>query len=98
MSNPNGRYRQLNKTKISIFIYLFETNSIESADIVHNLDPMAPSIMEFSWVKEENYKQSYNAMPSQIFHNLLNHLPKVVERFCLYWQGVLYYLHIGAAP
>jgi hypothetical protein len=48
MSNSNGRYRQLDKTKISIFIYLFGTNSIESANIVHNLDPMAPGIMECS--------------------------------------------------
>jgi hypothetical protein len=48
MSNSNGRYRQLNKTKISIFIYLFGTNSIESANIVHNLDPRAPGIMECS--------------------------------------------------
>ncbi len=48
MSNLNGRYTQLNKTKISIFIYLLGTNSIESANIVHNFDPMAPGIMECS--------------------------------------------------
>jgi hypothetical protein len=48
MSNLNGSYRQLDKTKISIFIYLFGTNSIESANVVHNLDPMAPGIMECS--------------------------------------------------
>ncbi len=98
MSNCNGRYAQLDKTKIIIFIYLSGTNSIESANTVHNFDPMALGIMECSWVKGEDYKQSYNVMPSQICHNLLNNLPKVVERFCPYWQGVLYSLHIEAAP
>ncbi len=42
-----------------LFIYLFGTNSIESANIVYNLDPRALGIMECSWVKGENYKQSY---------------------------------------